>query len=180
MNKKQLFISMTAQIVSFAVSMGVSFILSPYLAKAIDISASGFVTQGNQFVSYAQILVSALNTMASRFITVSIHQGKEEEANRYFSSVFFGNVFMAAVFAVPATFLILFVDQIMNVPAAMVTDLQIMLFFVMLNFVLNIILSVFSVSVYAKDRLDLLANDETDENLPPRFRSLEDYGTDIL
>ena len=81
MNKKQLFISMTAQIVSFAVSMGVSFILSPYLAKAIDISASGFVTQGNQFVSYAQILVSALNTMASRFITVSIHQGKEEEAN---------------------------------------------------------------------------------------------------
>lgn len=157
MNKKQLFISMTAQIVSFAVSMGVSFILSPYLAKAIDISASGFVTQGNQFVSYAQILVSALNTMASRFITVSIHQGKEEEANRYFSSVFFGNVFMAAVFAVPATFLILFVDQIMNVPAAMVTDLQIMLFFVMLNFVLNIILSVFSVSVYAKDRLDLLA-----------------------
>ena len=29
-------------------------------------------------------------------------------------------------------------------------------------------------------RLDLLANDETDENLPPRFRSLEDYGTDIL
>ena len=82
MNKKQLFISMTAQIVSFAVSMGVSFILSPYLAKAIDISASGFVTQGNQFVSYAQILVSALNTMASRFITVSIHQGKEEEANR--------------------------------------------------------------------------------------------------
>ena len=57
---------------------------------------------------------------------------------------------MAAVFAVPATFLILFVDQIMNVPAAMVTDLQIMLFFVMLNFVLNIILSVFSVSVCAK------------------------------
>ena len=64
---------MTAQIVSFAVSMGVGFILSPYLAKAIDISASVFVTQGNQFVSYAQILVSALNTMASRFITVSNH-----------------------------------------------------------------------------------------------------------
>lgn len=57
---------MAAQIVSFAVSMGVSFVLSPYLANAIDVSASGFVTQGNQFVSYAQILVSALNTMASR------------------------------------------------------------------------------------------------------------------
>lgn len=157
MNKKQLFVSMTAQIVSFAVSMGVSFVLSPYLANAIDVSASGFVTQGNQFVSYAQILVSALNTMASRFITVSIHQGKEEEANQYFSSVFFGNVFMAAVFAVPATFLILFIDRILNVPEGMVTDLQIMLFFVMLNFVLSIILSVFSVSVYARDRLDLLA-----------------------
>lgn len=157
MNKKQLFVSMTAQIISFAVSMGVSFILSPYLANAIDLSASGFVTQGNQFVSYAQILVSALNTMASRFITVSIHKGQEEEANRYFSSVFFGNVFMAAVFAVPATFLILFIDKILNVPEEMVTDLQIMLFFVMLNFLLSIILSVFSVSVYAKDRLDLLA-----------------------
>ncbi len=157
MNKKQLFVSMAAQIVSFAVSMGVSFVLSPYLANAIDVSASGFVTQGNQFVSYAQILVSALNTMASRFITVSIHKGREEEANRYFSSVFFGNVFMAAVFAVPGTFMIVFIDKVLNVPAEMVTDLQIMLFFVMLNFVLSIILSVFSVSVYTKDRLDLLA-----------------------
>ena len=37
-------------------------------------------------------------------------------------------------------------------------------------------------SPYARQlhRLDLRANDETDENLPPRFRSLEDYGTDIL
>ena len=157
MNKKQLAISMTAQIVSFLVSLGVSFVLSPYMGRAIDTSASGFVSQGNYFVAYAQIVVSALNTMASRFITVSIHQGREEEASRYFTSVLFGNIFMAAVFAVPATFLILFVDRILQVPEEMVTDLQVLFFFVAVNFMLSIILSVFQIAVYTKDRLDLLA-----------------------
>ena len=85
---------MAAQLLAFAVNMGISFFLAPII-EAQMANTYGFVTLANQFVLYAQIVVSALNTMASRFVTIHIHRGEEQEAREYFSSVFFGNVIMA-------------------------------------------------------------------------------------
>ena len=92
---------MAAQLLAFAVNMGISFFLAPII-EAQMANTYGFVTLANQFVLYAQIVVSALNTMASRFVTIHIHRGEEQEAREYFSSVFFGNVIMAGIFLLPA------------------------------------------------------------------------------
>ena len=72
-DKKRLIINLTAQMLAFAVNMGVSFIVTPIIDK-ISTELSGFVTLANNFITCAQIVVSALNTMASRFITIHIHQ----------------------------------------------------------------------------------------------------------
>ena len=101
MDKKRLAINMAAQLLAFAVNMGISFFLAPII-EAQMANTYGFVTLANQFVLYAQIVVSALNTMASRFVTIHIHRGEEQEAREYFSSVFFGNVIMAGIFLLPA------------------------------------------------------------------------------
>ena len=96
MNKKRVAINMTAQLMAFAVSMILGFVLVPVIEAMIP-NAYGFTDIANRFVSAAQIVVSALNTMASRFITIRIHRNEKEEAGQYFSSVFFANVIMAAV-----------------------------------------------------------------------------------
>ena len=97
MDKKRLAVNMAAQLLAFAVNMGISFLLAPIIEAKME-NTYGFVTLANQFVLYAQIVVSALNTMASRFITIHIHRGEDQTASEYFSSVFFGNVMMAGIF----------------------------------------------------------------------------------
>ena len=154
MDKKRLVINMTAQLVAFVVNLGVSFVLMPIIDDMLP-NTIGFVNMANQFVQWAQIIVSALNTLASRYITVHLHRGEEQEASEYFSSVFFANMMMAAVFMLPALFITLFVGRIFQVPAASLNDVQILFAFVFLNFFISIITSVFSVSTYSTNRLEL-------------------------
>ena len=154
MDKKRLVINMTAQLVAFVVNLGVSFVLTPIIDAMLP-NTIGFVNMANQFVQWAQVVVSALNTLASRYITIHLHKGEEQEANEYFSSVFFANMLMAAVFLVPALFVIVFVGRLFQVPAASLTDVQILFAFIFLNFFISIITSVFSVSTYSTNRLEL-------------------------
>ena len=154
MNKKRLVINMTAQLTAFIVNLGISFVLTPIVDKMIP-NSYGFVNIANQFVQWAQVVVSALNTLASRYITIHLHKGEEQEASEYFSSVFFANMFMAAVFLVPAVFVIVFIDRMFQVPAGVLGDVQILWAFVFLNFFISIITSVFSTSTYSMNRLEL-------------------------
>ena len=68
MNKRRVAINMTAQLLAFAVNMLLGFILVPIIDRMIP-NSYGFTDIANKFVQAAQIVVSALNTMASRFIT---------------------------------------------------------------------------------------------------------------
>ena len=154
MDKKRLVINMTAQLTAFFVNLGISFVLTPIVDKMIP-NSYGFVNIANQFVQWAQVVVSALNTLASRYITIHLHKGEEQEASEYFSSVFFANMFMAAVFLVPAVFVIVFIDRMFQVPAGVLGDVQILWAFVFLNFFISIITSVFSTSTYSMNRLEL-------------------------
>ncbi len=156
MDKKRLAINMTAQLLAFAVNMGISFFLAPIIEAQVE-NTYGFVALANQFVLYAQIVVSALNTMASRFVTIHIHRGEDQEASEYFSSVFYGNVIMAGIFLVPALIIVIFMGHMpfLNVPENVLTDVQLLWAFVFANFFLSIITSVYGVSTYAKNRLDL-------------------------
>ena len=153
-DKKRLIINLTAQIMAFAVNMGVSFIVTPIIEE-ISTELSGFVGLANNFITCAQIVVSALNTMASRFITIYIHKKDEKNANEYFSSVFFGNLMMALVFLIPMLTLVVFVGKIFQVPAEYLADVRILWFFLFANFFVSIIGSVFGVATYCRDRLDL-------------------------
>lgn len=153
-DKKRLAINLTAQIMAFAVNMGVSFIVTPIIEE-ISTELSGFVGLANNFITCAQIVVSALNTMASRFITIHIHKKDEEQANEYFSSVFFGNLMMACVFLIPMLTLIIFIDKLFQVPSLYVTDIRILWFFLFSNFFVSIVGSVFGVATYCRNRLDL-------------------------
>lgn len=152
--KKRLMINLTAQMLAFAVNMGVSFIVTPIIDE-ISTELTGFVTLANNFITIAQIVVSALNTMASRFITIHIHKKNEEQANEYFSSVFFGNLMMAGIFLIPMLTLIIFVHKIFPVPGAYVGDVRLLWAFLFANFFISIIGSVFSTATYCKNRLDL-------------------------
>lgn len=157
MNKKRLVINLTAQLIFIFVSLGINFILIPYIVSHVGKAAYSYVKISSDFVSYAQIFVSALNTMASRFITINIHQDNYKDANKYFSSVFFANIIVSGALILPSVALILFLDNIIKIDPSLLSDVKLLFLFVFLNFFISIITSIFSVAPYATDRLDLLA-----------------------
>lgn len=154
MDKKRLAINMSAQLLVFVINLGISFVLTAVIDSSID-DAYGFTKTANDLVTWAQIVVSALNTMASRFITIQLHKKDDQGANEYFSSVFFANLMMAGIFLIPAICVVLFLNHLFQVPGTILRDVQLLWSFVFLNFFVSIITSVFGVTTYSLNRLEL-------------------------
>ena len=162
---QQLLINMSASFVSYGVSLFISFFLSPYIVETIGVEANGFVGLANNFVSYASIITIALNSLAGRFITISLTRGDEESANRYFTSVFFANLAIALVLGLVGGIIILFLDRLINVPAALLGDVRWLFVFVFLNCILSVVGSVFTVATFARNKLYLSSLREIEANL---------------
>ena len=138
-SKKNISLNMIASLLVFIINLIINFFLTPYLTEKIGTEAYGFVSLANNFVNYATILTIALNSMASRFITIAIHQDKREEANKYFTSVFFANLFIILVLIVPAIVLILYLEHFFKIPENIIYDIKLLFSLIFLNFFVTII-----------------------------------------
>ena len=154
---KQTGINFIAQVVAFAINTCISFFLTPFIIESIGVEANGFVTLANNFVEYAQLFTVAINSMASRFITIKIHQNDTLSANKYFTSVVFANLFLSVIFTTVFAVAILFLDRFLNISQSSVADIKLLWFFIAANFIISLFTSNFSVSTFITDRLDKAA-----------------------
>ena len=155
MKKKKLIINVLACLVSFVTVLGINFFLTPYITENIGTDAYGFVSLANNFVNYASIITLALNSMASRFISVSIFKDDKEEANKYFTSVLIANLIMILVLLIPSIFCIVYLDSLITIPNDLIFSVKILFLLIFLNFFLSLINSTYSVSTYASDKIEL-------------------------
>lgn len=155
MSRKQLTINMIANIISFTITTIVSFFLSPYIVNTVGKEAYGFVGLANNFVEYASLITIALNSMGGRFITLKIHKNDIEGANRYFNSILIANIVMGIVIMIPSLLIVIFIDNIINVPKEILLDVKLLWILTFFNFIISLITSTFGVATFAKNRLDL-------------------------
>ena len=132
----------------------ISFWLSPFIIENIGVEANGFVSLASNFVSYATLLVTALNAMAARFVTLSYVKEDYKQANLYYNSVFWGNLIIVAVLIVPAIFLVARLDYFVNVPSEIITDVKILFSFVFSIFFMQTALPNWQCGTYVTNRLD--------------------------
>ncbi|AIQ37490.1 hypothetical protein R50345_24380 [Paenibacillus sp. FSL R5-0345] len=154
-NKNRLAVNMIAQITAFLVNTCVVFFVTPFVVENIGSSAFGFIELGNNFTNYAQIIAVALNSMAGRFITISIHQKDIETTNKYFTSIVFANIALAIIMSIPSAIIIIFMDKIFDIPTNILVDVKVLWGFIFLNFLISIIGSTYGIATFAKNRLDL-------------------------
>lgn len=108
------------------INVGISFFLSPYIIRTIGVEAKGFVDLANNFTTYANVAVTALNAMAARFITIDYVKGNYKQANLYYNSVFWGNLVIVAVLLIPAALIIGRLEYIVDVPVYLLKDVKIL------------------------------------------------------
>lgn len=160
MEKKRLTINLIANIISYSSSILISFILTPYLIKTLGKEVYGFYPIANNFVNYMSIITIALNSMASRFITIEIVKKNYEKANKYFSSIFFANIILSEFLFILMSTLVIFLDKILVISLNLVVSIKILFSLIFLAMLINITTSVFGVAVFAKDRIDLRSGAE--------------------
>ncbi len=154
---KRLGINIIAQLLAFVVNIGIGFFLTPYIIKTVGGTAYGFVGLANNFVSYVQILVTALNSMAGRFIAISFYKEDYENVKRYYTSVLFANLFISLVLSIPCTLLLVFIDKVVDVPASIIFDVRVLWALIFGAMLVSIIGSIFNNAAYVKNRLELVS-----------------------
>ena len=100
MGKKQNYKNIAMNIVAFIVQFFISFYISPLIVSKVGASAYGFIGLANDFVSYAAIIATVFNSVASRFIANSFYKEDYTTANYYFNSLIAANIVISAILGV--------------------------------------------------------------------------------
>ncbi len=156
-NNKRLTINIIANCIAFAVNFIISFFLTPYIVNHVGKEVYGFVALGNDFVNYASLVSLAINSMASRFITIKIQQSDYESANKYFASVLLSNIVICLILLIPAICVVLFLEKLVDVPQQHIVDIKVLWALLFINFFIGLIGGVYQIATFAKNRVDLSA-----------------------
>jgi len=156
-SNRRLAINIIANCIAFAVNFLINFFLTPYIVENVGKEIYGFVALGNNFVTYASLITIAINSMASRFITIKIEQKDYESASKYFSSVLFANILICLVLTIPMTLIVIFMQYIVDVPVNGIHDIKMLWALLFINFFIELMSNVFSISTFATNRVDLSA-----------------------
>lgn len=154
---KRDYLNIAARGISFLINMVITFFVTSFVIRNVGAEAYGFVGLANDFINYAQIIVIALNSMASRFVTLEIEKNDYIEVNKYCSSLFIMNAIVSVIISFFGTIIILNIDNLINVGHNILSDVQILWFFILLNFIVTLIGTVFQISTFCKKRFDLEA-----------------------
>lgn len=149
------YINIITSVGVMVVNLFISFWLSPYIIRTIGVEANGFVSFANELVGYANLIVTALNAMAARFITIAYIRQDYKQANLYYNSVFWGNLIIVAALLLPAAYLVVKLENFIDVPADILLDVKILFSLVFLSFFVRTGAPNYDCGTYITNRMDL-------------------------
>lgn len=147
-------VNIACSILVLVTNVVINLVLSPIIVETIGVEANGFVTLANNCVTYAQLIATALNSMAARFITIEYVRGDSEKANLYYNSIFWGDLILVLIFILPATICIFKLELIFDIPDIILLDVKILFSFIFLNFLVSTGLPKWECGPFAANRLD--------------------------
>lgn len=151
-------------LLSLAATVVIGIIYTPYLTRSLGPSAYGLVPLALIINQYIGVVTSALTGSFSRFYVVALQKGDIKEAERTICTSF-AVILSIILFLTPMmVFLVSRVDSFFRIPPQHIRSAKILFSFTILSFFLSLMTGVFSVTIYALNRIDLL-------NWPKIFRS---------
>lgn len=148
-------INLVTNILYTMINVGIGFFLTPFLTNNVGAEAYGFVNLANTMINNISIITVALNSVAGRFIAISIHRDDLKEANSYYSSVFWANIVLVIIISLITIPAIVNLDSILSVPVSLTRSVQILFLLIYLNYVLTIITNIFTLATFICNQLYL-------------------------
>lgn len=131
--------------------------LTPYLFKTLGAAAYGLVPLAALFTQYVSIITSELSGAVNRFLVLELNK-PEGRPNLIFNTAFALYLILILI-QLPLFFSgLFFADKILSIPAELKTDALLLLGCSSISFLLSLLGSVFGVSSFSKNRLDIMSS----------------------
>ena len=151
--RHQTFINLFTGIFSMAVTLLINFFLSSFIVRELGEEANGFTQLANNFVTYASLITIAFNSMASRFISFSYHQGNVKKTNHYYSSIMICDLLLTLLMIPVAYYVVLHLDHLVKINNANVTHVKILFACVFISYFINLFVSVYSIATFVLNKI---------------------------
>lgn len=155
MGRGQRYRNILMNIFAFGVQFFISFYISPLIVSKVGASAYGFIGLANDFVSYAAIIATVFNSVASRFIANSFYKKDYETANYYFNSLIAANIAISAVLGLAGVLLVPNLDKVLSIPVSLVFDVKLTFALIFGSYIISLLTLVFTTSTFVTNRTDI-------------------------
>lgn len=153
--KKRTTVNIIFSILGMIINYGINFVLTPYILRNLGSEAYGFTSLSTTMVNYLIVITGALNSYACFSISYEYHKMNYKRANGFFSSLFIANVILALIIFVIGCLYVKNVQVLLNISNSLVYDVKIIFMLVLINYMISILGTPFSISTFIKNRLDL-------------------------
>lgn len=152
-NKKSTLINIFAALITLGVQMFISFWLSPFVVGKLGEEAYGFINLANNFVSYASLVSVAINSMASRYISIEYNSNRIERAKSYFCSVFIANCFIYGVILIVSILFISKMETVINISPTLIIQVKITFLLSFINMGTSLIGTVYTAAAFTTEKM---------------------------
>jgi Membrane protein involved in the export of O-antigen and teichoic acid len=152
-SNRQMMINISATLVVFIANALINFLLSPFIVRELGVEANGFVQLATNFVAYIAIIMSAMNSMSSRFMTVAYHEKKMDRMNEYYTSTFVGNNVIIFLLLIPVSLGIMFLEHFIQISPDLVFQVKMLFLLIFLNYFVSMATPNWDISFFVTNKV---------------------------
>lgn len=153
---KQVFRNAALNVMVFLFNVGTGLYLTPFLIKHLGLEVYGILPLALFLTFYIGIITQAITASVNRFFIANLQTNNIKEANVVFNTALCIIVSYAVLQFGLLYYPIQNIEQYLSIPTHSVSDARVLFESVLLSFSLALLTSIFSVSLFALNRLDLL------------------------
>jgi len=146
--------NLIANMLYFIINVIIGILIVPYFISTLGVAAYGLIPLATSITGYVGIIVQALNSAVSRYLTVDLQKEDYVAANKTFSTSVFGLSAIIAFMIPLIVILSYFAPVIFNVPAGLGNDVFILFLCVCFTVLIRSWNGNFTVQLFAYNRLD--------------------------
>ncbi|MGG5578477.1 oligosaccharide flippase family protein [Myroides sp. C15-4] len=143
-------------VLSLVANIGVGVFYTPYLVKSLGLVAYGIIPLALIINQYISVVTGSLTSSLTRFYSIALQKNDKENASKYLSTSLLLMIGIVSVLVLPLWYFVEHIDQIFTIPSELLSEAKLLFTFTIFSFYCSLFSSVFNITLYAFNRLDLL------------------------
>jgi membrane protein EpsK len=155
LRRSNLSVNLATNLANFGLGILIGFWFTPFMIHNLGTARYGLIPLATTIAGYMTVLTVSVNSSVSRSLTVAISRGDWNEAEKVFSTSVFGLIALGGFLALLLVPAVVWIDHLIQIPTGAEVGARVLFGMVAGAFLLNEMMSPFSVMAFSHNRLEL-------------------------